>query len=64
MKLSNEAVASFQKLYQEKCGIELEFEEAQVKALEELKRFALIYKPIQIKNLDIYEEFSSEKINK
>lgn len=46
MTLSHEAVTSFQKLYQEKCCVQLEYEEAEVKALAELKRFALIYRPI------------------
>ena len=46
MQLSHKAVTSFQKLYQEKRGVWLEYEKAQAKALEELKRFALIYKPI------------------
>ena len=63
MKLSHEATTSFQKLYQEKCGVKLEFEEAKAMALEELKRFALIYKPIQIKDLDAFNKFSSEKNN-
>lgn len=46
MTLSQAAVTSFQELYHKKCGIQLDYEAAQVKALEELKRFALIYKPI------------------
>jgi len=61
MSLSQEAITSFQKLYQEKCGVELDLEDAAVKALEELKRFALIYRPIQSSNLDLLNKFSSKK---
>ena len=61
MNLSNKAITSFQKLYQEKCGVELDLEEAGTMALEELKRFALIYRPIKSSDLDLLNKFSSEK---
>jgi len=61
MNLSHEAITSFQKLYKDKCGIALDFEEAQVRALEDLKRFALIYRPIKIKVIDQLNILSSVK---
>ncbi|MGD9129634.1 MAG: hypothetical protein PVJ09_04070 [Candidatus Woesebacteria bacterium] len=60
MQLSHEAITSFQKLYQKKCGVWLDYEEAQVMALKELKRFALIYKPIPIEDQDILNQLSNE----
>lgn len=56
MQLSNEAITSFQELYKKKCGIELSFEEASVKALEELQRFSLIYQPIPRKEVALYNK--------
>ncbi|MBU1033453.1 hypothetical protein KKI22_00700 [Patescibacteria group bacterium] len=46
MTLSLEAVTSFQRLYLSKCGIKLEYQDAEFEALKELQRFALIYKSI------------------
>jgi hypothetical protein len=63
MQLSHEAITSFQDLYKKKHGERLEYEEAQVMALEELKRFALIYRPIPIEDLEILNKFSREKID-
>ena len=54
MQLSHKAVTSFQKLYQEKRGVWLEYEKAQVKALEELKQFALIYRPVPKSDQDYF----------
>jgi hypothetical protein len=61
MQLSHEAITSFQKLYKDKCGKQLEFRKAEAKALEELKRFALIYRPIKSKDLNLLNKFRSEK---
>lgn len=46
MSLSQEAVTSFQRLYHQKRGVKLDYDEAETQALMELKRFALIYRPI------------------
>ncbi len=46
MTLSQEAITSFQKLYHQKRGVKLDYDEAETQALVELKRFALIYRPI------------------
>lgn len=54
MRLSDAAITSFQKLYKDKCGIKLDYDEANVKALEELKRFSLIYKPIPKNDHDYF----------
>lgn len=60
MILSLEAVTSFQELYKEKCGVWLDVNEAQVKALEELRRFALIYKPIPTGDKKYFNELSGK----
>lgn len=51
MKLSNEAITSFQKLYQDKIGVLLSLEEAEQQAIHNLELFALLYRPIH-KNYD------------
>lgn len=63
MQLSCEAITSFQNIYQKKCGIKLNFEEAKSMALEKLKQFALIYKPIPLEDKKILNEFNSERNN-
>jgi len=50
MTLSQEAVTSFQKLYYQKRGVKLDYDEAQAQALVELKRFALIYRQIPMRD--------------
>lgn len=52
MQLSQEAITSFQRLYKDKCGVLLSDDEAHSLALKDLKRFALIYKPIPKKDSD------------
>ncbi len=64
MQLSNEAITSFQELYKKKCGIELTFEEASTKALEELQRFAFIYQPIPRKEVSLYSKLKGVKNTK
>lgn len=56
MQLSTEAITSFQKLYLDKCGIELNYREAEAKALEALQKFALIYKAVPLKNRSLLEK--------
>jgi len=58
MQLSHGAIASFQKLYQEKCGVWLNEAEAEVIALNELKRFSLIYKPIPLGDQNLLDQLS------
>ncbi|MBT4124532.1 MAG: hypothetical protein HN981_04440 [Candidatus Pacebacteria bacterium] len=60
MQLSYKALSSFQKLYQEKCGVWLDEKDAQIKALEELRRFALIYQPIPITDLDVFNKLNNK----
>jgi len=60
MILSQEAVSSFQILYQKKCGEEIEFEQARVMATKELRRFALIYRPVRIENKDFFSNLVNE----
>jgi len=60
MQLSHEAITSFQKLYLKKRGVELNYTEAEVVALEELKRFSLIYKPVPLEDREIFNKFNSE----
>ena len=60
MQLSHEAITSFQKLYKTKCGVELDFKEAGVIALEELKRFSLIYKLVPVEDREIFKKINSE----
>lgn len=61
MTLSQEAVTSFQKLYYQKRGVRLEYDEAQAQALVELKRFALIYRPIPKSDQDYITKLQNEK---
>lgn len=64
MQLSDQAITSFQELYKKKCGVELSFEEATIKALEELQRFALIYQPIPRKEVSLYNKLKGVKNTK
>ena len=59
MQLSHKAITSFQKLYQEKCGVKLNLEEAAVMALKELKRFSLIYRPVPINDKYFFSRLHS-----
>jgi len=43
MQLSKEAITSYQKLYQKKRGVELDFEKASVLSLHDLTTFALVF---------------------
>lgn len=61
MQLSNEAITSFQKLYREKCGVWLDEEEAKTKALKELKRFSLIYKPILVSDEEVLNKLRNKR---
>ncbi len=64
MKLSNEAVTSFQEIYLKKCGIKLDYEEAEVMALEDLKKFSLIYRKVLSKDKDLLNSLRSNKLFK
>lgn len=61
MKLSDQAVTRFQKLYKKKCGIDLTYEEASNKALTELQKFALIYQPVPKQDEDYFNKITNNK---
>lgn len=61
MRLSDQAITSFQEIYKKKCGVDLEYEEAHSKALDELQKFALIYQPIPIQDKAYFDQIKSNK---
>lgn len=50
MNLPEKAVKEFQEIYKKKCGEELSFDEARIKATEFLEFFYFLTKPIKVKN--------------
>lgn len=59
MQLSEKAITSFILLYKQKCGVLLNNQQAQVKALQALKQFATIYKTTSKDNRDLRNEMKT-----